>query len=143
MRSSDFGPYGSLVPTHIQDFQTWGIPERADAIHRKLSEGDWFILVGTIKGGGGVEYLGEVVHVIPTREPMLSRHLWTEARFPWIFLLQGRMQHVPWPVFLEKIGYAANFDPQGRVYGISKQKMRLRGYRTDYELIQAVEGSSL
>jgi hypothetical protein len=87
-----------------------------------------------------VDYAGKVLHVFPEREIALSERLWTEGRFPWVFLLRGRMVHVPWPCFLDRIGYASSFDPRGRVYGISKAKMRAKGYGTDHELIEAILG---
>lgn len=139
MDAKSFGRWSDLVPKGFQNFQTWGIPEKADPIHRKLSAGDWFVLVGTIGSVGGVEYIGKVTHVLHEAQPDLSEYLWTEARFPWIFLMSGKMTFVSWSKFLSVIGYAPNFDPRGRIYPVSKQKMALQNYENDFALIEALE----
>ena len=135
---TDLGAYSSLIPSKFCDFQIWGIPEKAERVFEKLAPGDWFLLMGTTGGGGGIEYIGEVLHSISGRQPQLSKQLWTEEKFPWIFLLRGQIKHIPWPQFLQIIGYAPNFDPRGRIYGIANWRLFMKGFYADRDLIEAL-----
>jgi len=139
---SDLGQFSSLIPVGLSDFQVWGIPGGAAGVHEHLQIGDWFLLASSLGDEGGVEYVGKVVHILQGRQSELSKRLWTEDRFPWVFMLKGEMRHVPWPQFLSRIGYAANFDPRGHTFGISRQKMSSKGYVTDFDLIRSVLGES-
>jgi hypothetical protein len=136
--AASLGPFSSLVPATLDRFQIWGIPNGASQIYERLKPDDWFLLVGALGDGGGVEYVGKVVHVLHGPQRELSKFLWTEDRFPWVFFLRGEMRHIPWPDFLSRLQYSANYDPRGHVFGIGQDRMKKLGYQTDYELVRAI-----
>jgi len=106
------------------DFQIWGIPSGGAALFRRVKPGDYWMLLDTPAGGGGFQYIGKVDLALSGVQEKLSKHLWTESRFPLIFLMHGQMIDMPWGSFLDYFGYRSSWDPRGLAFGLAKERLR-------------------
>lgn len=102
----------------------WGVPEGAKPVIRKLQVGDAMLLVGSVHWMTAVIPALSIVKVFPRILLLdLSRELWGEAGFPYIFFFDTeRIQH-NWHQFVEDIDYSSNFNPRGMVYRVNPSRL--------------------
>lgn len=105
----------------------WGVPSGATRIITKLKKGDAIFLVESISASihenGNVPVLGIIKYFLPEEIPYLSKILWGELNFPYIFFFKTLRLNLTWNKFLEIINYKTNFNPNGMVYKISDSRL--------------------
>jgi HNH endonuclease len=117
-----------LAPT---GFQIWGIPEGARRVLAKMDTGDFLML----RESDLFRYVGQVIH--RTSQPCwdLSRHIWGEASYPLIVLLQGELIEYPWNTFHEQFGFASNFHMRGNTMRLARERIAASSWRTEETFI--------
>ena len=90
-------------------FQIWGLPSGASGVLRKMTQGDFLLLLESTD----FRYAGQVLFRISQPLHRLSAHIWGEERFPIIVLLQGEMVTYGWDRFREHFNYAENYVHRG------------------------------
>lgn len=101
----------------------WGVPAGATSVMQRLEVGDTMLLVGSIHWiNCTIPAMGEVRVYPKTLLLDLSRELWGETRFPYIFFFKTERLDLTWLQFLEDIGYAQNFNPTGKVYRVTPSR---------------------
>jgi hypothetical protein len=122
-------------------FQIWGIPDGALKSFNRLDPGDYWFLLDSPHYGGGMQYVGKVDYKFSGKQFDLSKELWTESRFPYIFLMHGSMIHFPWEAFIRHFSYKENYDPRGHVLGVGPQRVRDAPTRTEQGFVDYVTKS--
>ena len=91
---------------------------------KNLAVGDAVLLVETATElGGNIPALGQVKTFIRHEFPSLSFSLWGNSHFPYIFFFETEPLEFQWNEFLSDVGYAPNWDPRGRFYSVSDEKL--------------------
>ena len=103
-------------------FNVWGVPQGASIVIRNLCVGDVVLLVETIRLGGHVPALCSVSVFQAQVFPELSRALWTESHFPYIFFFHTERIDLTWEELKEHLGYSERFDPRGQFYRVKEGK---------------------
>lgn len=133
---SDFSSF--IRASRNAKFQIWGIPAGAQRVFDKMEVDDLWMLLDSPVEGGGMQYIGKVDFKLPERQYDFSRKLWTEDRFPYIFLMHGFLIHFPWFEFLDLFGYKRGLDPRGHVCGISQNTLDRAGFKQSSDFIDYV-----
>ena len=115
--------------------QIWGIPSGASQIYGRLEPGDHWLLLDSPRYGGGIQYVGRVDFKVSGKQFLLSKELWTEARFPHIFLMHGQMVFFPWEKFLKHFSYNENYDPRGHILGIARNRFRDSSTKSEIDFV--------
>lgn len=106
----------------------WGVPQGASTAIRRLSEGDIFLLMETHADRGPIPALGEVEVYVPQRFPGLSRALWGERGFPYIFFFRTLPLDLTWPELRHRLGYEPTYKgPIGQVQRLSEGRVAHAG----------------
>ena len=102
-------------------FNCWGVPEGAKSAIKKLNVGDVMLLVKTIGGEHGeIPALGIVKVFIKEQMRELSKVLWGELGYPYIFFFDTEIISLNWTEFKDNVGYKPNYRPPGHVSRVSK-----------------------
>lgn len=108
----------------IGSFNCWGVPSGAASIIKNLAVGDAVLLIETATElGGNIPALGQVKTFIRHEFPSLSFSLWGNSHFPYIFFFETEPLEFQWNEFVRDLGYAPNFDPRGKFYSVSDEKL--------------------
>ncbi len=100
-------------------FNCWGVPTGAKSVIRRLSMGDVVLLIE--KAGrldGEIPVLCEVKAFWPIELPQLSRALWGDVKYPYIFFFESEPISLTWPELRTQLNYSENFDPRGNFYAV-------------------------
>ena len=126
----------------------WGVPDGASSAIGALAEGDVFLLMISHADRGPIPALGVLKVYVPQRFPDLSKALWGEKGFPYIFFFQTQPLDLTWPELRYELGYSETYKgPIGQVQRISEDRIAhaggpaafwkwLLGYATDSEAIE-------
>ena len=117
---------GEAFPTGR--WNCWGVPHGAERAIARLREGDVFLLMETHAGEGPVPALGVVEVYVPQRFPGLSRALWGESGFPYVFFFRTQPLSLTWPELRHRLGYESTYKgPIGQVQRINEAKVAQAG----------------
>ena len=117
----------------IGSFNCWGVPSGAASVIKNLSFGDAVLLVETTSENGGYIPALCVVKVFIRHEfPQLSYALWENSHFPYIFFFETEALDFLWSEFINDLDYASNFDPRGKFYSVSQERLRKVGGAETY-----------
>ena len=128
------------------EFNCWGIPSGAEKVFKKINLDDVFLLVESVHWPTGIiPAMGEVKFIFYEPQPELSRLLWGDEHFPFIFLFKTEKINLSWFQFMKDISYSENFDPRGHVYRVSDGRFSTFGgprsyvnhIRTTYENVSS------
>jgi hypothetical protein len=70
--------------------------------------------------------------VVPGEQPALSKALWHDAHYPLIFMFDTVELDLPWPQFLQQLGYAPNLDPRGHFLSVGDERLDACGGAESY-----------
>jgi len=125
---SDDNPYRAPLLRDLNSkfpsgkFNVWGVPQGAATVIRNLCVGDVVLLVETIRLGGCVPALCSVSVFEAQVFPELSKALWTESHFPYIFFFNTERIDLTWEELRRHLGYSDRFDPRGQFYRVKEGK---------------------
>lgn len=106
----------------------WGVPDGASQAIGALAEGDVFLLMISHADRGPIPALGVVEVYVPMRFPGLSKALWGERGFPYIFFFQTQPLNLTWPELRYKLGYSETYKgPIGQVQRIREDRVAQAG----------------
>jgi 5-methylcytosine-specific restriction enzyme A len=114
-------------------FNCWGVPAGARTVIRHLQPGDAVLLVETIRLGGSVPALCQVQAFFPEIFEQLSRALWGEHHFPYVFFFSTERLSLSWEELRDTLGYKPRFDPRGMFYRVNERSPV--GYRSQYDYV--------
>ena len=100
-------------------FNCWGVPAGAHTVIKNLSVGDVVLLVETVHLDGEVPALCEVKIFYPSELHTLSKALWKDPKYPFIFFFDTERLNMSWTELLEQLGYSERFDPRGKFYSVN------------------------
>jgi len=121
-------------------FQIWGAPSGARSVLRGAAVGDWLLLLESDRPGGQFYYGGRILHSFARENFELSAHLWGEAGYPLILLLNGQLTNYGWEQFSSAFGYGPNWRLQGRTYRLTAERLTQSAFLSDDDVIAAVLG---
>ena len=102
----------------------WGVPDGASPAIGALAEGDVFLLMISHADRGPIPALGVVEVYVPQRFPALSKALWGDRGFPYIFFFRTQSLDLTWPELRHKLGYNENYKgPIGQVQRINEDRV--------------------
>lgn len=127
-------------------FNCWGVPAGAKPVIQNLTEGDCVLLVESVGAMGRVPALCQVDLYWRKQLRPLSRALWGDDKFPYIFFFRTEELSLNWIQFLEHLDYKENFDPRGKFYSVADNRLVEFGgveqyvvyLRTDYSQAKRV-----
>lgn len=118
-------------------FNCWGVPEGAKSVIRNLSKGDCVLLVQSARIDGMVPILCKVKVFHPVKLNELSKQLWGDDKYPFIFFFDTLEISLTWIEFREHMGYMERFDPRGNIYKVDEN--RLSSYGSVPKYIEFIE----
>jgi len=101
------------------EFNCWGVPAGAHTVIKNLRIGDAVLLVETVHLDGAVPALCQVEIFYPSEFHTLSRALWKDPKYPFIFFFHTERLRLSWTDLLEHLGYSERFDPRGKFYSVN------------------------
>lgn len=113
-------------------FNCWGVPLGASSILRNLRSGDTVLLVETVRLAGSVPALCQVAVFQSQAFPKLSKALWGEGHFPYVFFFSTERLSLTWQELKEHLGYASKFDPRGKFYSVKEDKPERFGSQAEF-----------
>jgi 5-methylcytosine-specific restriction enzyme A len=119
--------------------QIWGIPSGGSRLFRRVSEGDFWLLIDTDRPGGSISYAGRIVCKVENPSFHLSNFLWGEAKFPLILLLDGFRTNLEITEFKEMFGYAANWSMRGLAYSLRDDRIQNSKFGSEAALIDHLQ----
>lgn len=108
-------------------FNCWGVPEPAHIVIKNLRVGDTVLLVESVAINGEVPALGKVKVFEAEQMRDLSFALWGKQTYPYIFFFDTCELSLLWIELLDLFGYKDNFDPRGKFYSVSDERLRSFG----------------
>jgi HNH endonuclease len=117
-----------LVPS---GFQIWGIPEGARDVLTDMKTGDFLMLLES----SDFRYVGQVIHRVSQPCWDLSRHIWSEQRFPIIILLQGEMILYEWHAFVTDFAFASNYHMRGNTMRLKEDRVASSRFGSEEKFI--------
>lgn len=90
----------------------WGVPAGAHSVIRDLASGDTVLLVETTAGDGRIPALCPDVLYRNRAYHELSRELWGNARFPYVFFFETELIEMTWQEMCLDLGYNPKWDPR-------------------------------
>lgn len=117
-----------LAPT---GFQIWGIPSGAHRVLEPMQTGDFLPLLESTD----FAYAGQVIYRVTQHCWDLSSHIWGEARFPLIILLNGELISYSWMEFREHFGFATNYHMRGNTMRLNPNRIASSPSRTEEAFI--------
>ncbi|XGW00256.1 MAG: hypothetical protein ACAF41_15135 [Leptolyngbya sp. BL-A-14] len=122
-------PYREEVVQQLQSrfplgsFNCWGVPTGAESIMKNLNVGDAMLFVKTIGGEHGeIPALGIVKVFVKKQMRELSKVLWGDLGYPYIFFFDTENISLNWTSFKDAVGYKANYRPPGYVSRVANLK---------------------
>jgi len=119
----DLGPDGGRRLLNALDsrfpagFNCWGIPVGGGMVFDRLDVGDIVLFIGKVQlvpyPDGNFEYAGRVKLKWPDPLHWTSQYIWDEARWPYMFFFDAVDISLPWPRFLDDVGYSETLNPRG------------------------------
>jgi hypothetical protein len=103
-------------------FNCWGVPDGAHTVIQHLEIGDVVLLIETTQLDGSVPALCEVKVFYPHELSLLSKALWLEFGYPYIFFFRTERLSLSWTELREQLGYSERFDPRGKFYSVDPLK---------------------
>ena len=94
---------------------------------RNLQVGDAVLLVERAGEFGNIPALGVVEAFWKIQRRELSRALWGESKYPYVFFFHTRKIDLSWPQFVEDVGFKPNFDPRGKFYSVATKRLESFG----------------
>ena len=119
------GNLESVFPTGR--FNCWGVPAGASTVMENLESGDAVLLVVTTGEDGAIPALCRVECYYPVELYGLSRALWGNEKYPYIFFFETNPLNLTWEEFLYHTGYKPNYDPRGRFLSIANDRLNSFG----------------
>lgn len=113
-------------------FNCWGVPEGAKSIIRNLKNGDTVLLVQSSRIDGKVPILCKVKVYLPVKLNELSKVLWGDDKYPFIFFFDSEEIDLMWIDFREHLGYMEKFDPRGNFYKVASERLQSYGSIQNY-----------
>jgi hypothetical protein len=102
-------------------FNCWGVPAGAESAIKDLNVGDVMLLVKTIGGEHGeIPALGVVKVFFKVQMRELSKVLWGELGYPYVFFFNTESIFLSWTSFKDDVGYKPTYSPPGYVSRVSK-----------------------
>lgn len=102
-------------------FNCWGVPAGAKSAIKDLNVGDAMLLVKTIGGEHGeIPTLGVVKVFFKEQMRELSKVLWGELGYPYIFFFDTEIISLTWTRFKDHVGYRSTYKPPGYVSRVAK-----------------------
>lgn len=113
-------------------FNCWGVPEGAKSIIKNLKVGDTVLLVQSSRIDGRVPILCKVKVYLPVRLNELSKMLWGDDKYPFIFFFDAEEIDLMWIDFRDHLGYMERFDPRGKFYKVAQERLNKYGSIHNY-----------
>ena len=113
-------------------FNCWGVPSGADKVIGKLSEDDCVLLIKALNAPDGIPALCQVKLFWRVQLPALSKSLWGDDKFPYIFFFETEPLIFDWITFLEEMGYKPNLNPRGQFSSVSDGSLKKWGGAAEY-----------
>lgn len=118
----------NMIPTLRTEFPSgwlncWGVPPGASRVIGSMNSGDVVLLLESTSGQGPMPVLAEVKAYWHTELPSLSRFLWNDNRFAFIFFFETEYVDLDWQTFISHVGYAPNFDPRGQFHSVADSRL--------------------
>jgi len=104
-------------------FNCWGVPAGAEAVIGQLEAGDSVLLVHRATEDGEVPVLCRVQVFWPDELWDLSKELWGNQKYPYIFFFRTQRLTLRWPSFREHVRYKDNYDPRGKFYPVASHRL--------------------
>jgi hypothetical protein len=104
-------------------FNCWGVPSGARSVINNLNVGDAVLLVESTGNDGRVPALCGVVGFWKDELRQLSKALWGNEKFPYIFFFHTEKLKLTWGQMLLHLGYKPNFDPRGKFLSVADSKL--------------------
>lgn len=104
----------------------WGIPAGAYPVVRAMKAGDLILLVDNVRWSeGSIRAMGIVKVFFSEEMTELSKYLWGENRYPFVFFFDTEKVDFSWIEFLDHTNYKKNWNPRGWFYRLDP--LRLTG----------------
>lgn len=113
-------------------FNCWGVPSGAVPIIGRLEVGDAVLLVERFGEYGNIPALGIVLAFWTTQLRDLSRALWGEGKYPYVFFFNTERLDLTWEEFREDVGFKPNYNPRGKFYSVVEEKLNPLGGANEY-----------
>lgn len=113
-------------------FNCWGVPSGANNVINNLNDSDAVLLVESTSNEGRVPVLCKVVCFWKDEFSQLSKALWGNDKFPYIFFFRTEKLNLTWGELLSHLGYKPNFDPRGKFYSVADSKLNSFGDAEKY-----------
>jgi hypothetical protein len=130
----------NLLEANFPDgkFNCWGVPAGASSVIKNIEDGDAVLLVESTGTDGRVPALCIVAGFWRDELRNLSKALWGDDKFPYIFFFSTERLNLTWRQLREHLGYSPNFDPRGKFYSVADKKLVTLGGAERYvELLRA------
>lgn len=108
-------------------FNCWGVPAGAQSVIKNLKVGDAVLLIETTAGPGYIPVLGIVKAYWNIELRDLSKALWGNHKFPYVFFFETEQIEYTFLEFLDDVGYKPNFRPSGQFYRLSPDRIATLG----------------
>ncbi len=110
------------------NFNVWGVPSGANFVIKNLKQNDVVFLIesvnNSIHGSDGlVPYYGIVKVFIPEEFPNLSKVLWGESKFTYIFFFDAININLKWQHFRSLLNYHEQYNPGGLFVRIIPERL--------------------
>jgi hypothetical protein len=110
-------------------FNCWGTPSGSVSVIKKLSVDDAVLLIETTANEGSIPVLCFVQSFPNTMLPSLSKHLWGDARFTYIFFFTTTVLNYNWQQLCEDLGYKPNYEPRGQFLKVAESRILENGWK--------------
>lgn len=105
-------------------FNVWGAPSGAKNTVSKMNVNDYILLVTETGESGFIPILGQIKYILKDKNEALSRTLWGDNNFPYIFMFDKVDIQYSWKRFINDVGYKNNFRPAGQMYRVLDERIK-------------------
>jgi hypothetical protein len=108
-------------------FNCWGVPSGAKSVIKNLKPGDVVLLIETTAGSGSIPALGIVRAYWDYELRELSRALWGNHKYPYIFFFETIRINLTWDDFVGHVGFKENYRPAGQFLSVRSDRLDAHG----------------
>jgi hypothetical protein len=105
------------------NFNCWGVPAGASTVINNLETGDAVLLVESTGKNGRVPALCQVAGFWRDELRDLSKALWGDDKFPYIFFFDTQRLKLTWDDMLRHFDYAPKWNPRGKFLSVADAKL--------------------
>jgi hypothetical protein len=108
-------------------FNCWGVPAGAGPVIKNLSKNDYVLLIENTRIIGLIPALCHVKYYLASQQPALSKVLWGDDKFPYIFFFDTERLDLAWIDFIDQLNYREQYNPRGQFLAVADEKVEKFG----------------